>query len=301
MFVDQSLRIRRGEFGQASALLLCTVAAILSLVFGVIHVAHLGAQRVASANSVDAIALSAATWEARALNMISALNDGIEQCFRLIRWTCVLWAAMAIAAATGMGMSAFLEYSKRAGRVIRSAWETARRFSAWEKKIRDAIPYLILAETTRLAAELHVTGALFPYDPRGAHDHERTLELHVTESAPIGLTDALAPIHQAKRKIARWKWARKIAKPIFGIIDSVLHSAIGANPAPIVMLIPEEHLSFRQKVRFSGFRAASAIPLPFQPAKTKNRFFFETAAEAYGGTATSMSWRSRFTEWKGEK
>ncbi|HZD55064.1 MAG TPA: hypothetical protein VE080_02295, partial [Candidatus Aquicultoraceae bacterium] len=212
LFVTQSLRARRGDYGQASVLLLCTVAAILSLVFGVIHVAHLGAEKVASANSVDAIALSAATWEARALNMIAALNDGIEQCFRLIRWTCVLWAAMAIAAATGLGVSAFLEYSKKAGRTIRSAWETARRFSAWERKIRDAVPYLILAETGRLAAQLEVAGALFPYDPRGPRDGERTLELHVTEGAPIFLTDAVAPIRQAERKIAKWKWARKIAK-----------------------------------------------------------------------------------------
>jgi hypothetical protein len=277
LFVTQSLRARRGDYGQASVLLLCTVAAILSLVFGVIHVAHLGAEKVASANSVDAIALSAATWEARALNMIAALNDGIEQCFRLIRWTCVLWAAMAIAAATGLGVSAFLEYSKKAGRTIRSAWETARRFSAWERKIRDAVPYLILAETGRLAAQLEVAGALFPYDPRGP------------------------PIHQAKRKIARWKWARKVAKSIFGIIDSVLRSAIGSDPAPIFMLVPEDHIASRQRVRFAGSRSASAIPVPFFPSNPPVRFLTESAAEAYGGTATSMTWKSRFTEWTREK
>ena len=35
------------------------------------------AAKVASANSTDAVALSAATWEARGLNIIAALNDGI--------------------------------------------------------------------------------------------------------------------------------------------------------------------------------------------------------------------------------
>src|SRR3989304_3832338 len=125
IFTRQAVLVRQGAYGQAAVLLLTTLTAVLSVVFAAVYVAHLGVEKIASANAVDAIALSAATWEARGLNMIAAFNDGIQQCFRLIRWTCVLWAAMAIAACTGLGLPAFLEYSKRAARIIRSSWNTA--------------------------------------------------------------------------------------------------------------------------------------------------------------------------------
>ena len=301
IFTRQALRIRRGAYGQAVVLLLTTLTALLSVVFAAVYVAHLGGEKIASANAVDAIALSAATWEARGLNMISALNDGIEQCFRLIRWTSVVWAAMAIAALTGLGLPAFLEYSKQAARIIRSSWNTARQFAMWAEKVKDALPYLILAETALLAGKLKVTGALYPFDPRGPHDQERTLTLHLTQGPPLTLADALSPIHDVKRKIGKWKWAKKIAGKVIGIIDSAIGSVPGTDKGPIFMLIPEEHFPLRQKVRFAGFRTVSPIPVPLLPAPSKNRFLFETAAEPYGGGAKEMSWKSRFAEWRREK
>jgi hypothetical protein len=301
IFSRQALRVRQGACGQAVVLLLTTLAAILSLVFAAVYVAYLGSEKIASANAVDAIALSAATWEARGLNMIAALNDGIEQCFRLIRWTSVVWAAMAIAALTGVSLPAFLEYSKQAARIIRSSWNTARQFAMWAEKIKEALPYLILAETALLARKLKVTGALYPFDPRGPHDQERTLTLHLTRGPPLTLADALSPIHSVKRKIGKWKWAKKIAGKVIGIIDSVLGSVLGSDTGPIFMLTPEEHFPHRQKVRFAGFREVTPIPVPLLPTPSKHRFPFETAAEPYGGGATEMSWKSRFTEWRREK
>ena len=295
MFPRQILCLRQGAYGQAAVLLLTILTAILSVVFMAVYLSHLGTEKVASANAVDAIALSAATWEARGLNMIAVLNDGIEQCFRLIRWTSVLWAAMAIAALTGFGLSAFLRYSRKAARVIRSSWNTARRFAKWEEKIKEAIPYFVLAETARLSRELQVKGILYPFDPRGPHDHERTLELHLTRSSPLTLADAISPINNVKRKIRKWKWAKKIAGKVAGIIDSALRSFLGTTPDPIYMLVPEIDLPVRQNVRFTGFKAVSSIPVPFFSSGSKNRFLFETSAEAYGGSATEMSWKSRFT------
>jgi hypothetical protein len=300
MFTRQTLFVRQGAYGQATVLLLTTLMAVLSVVYAAVYVAHLGAEKVASANAIDSIALSAATWEARGLNVIAGLNDGIQQCFRLIRWTCVLWAAMAIAACTGLGLPAFLEYSKRAARIIRSTWRTAQQFAKWAEKVKAAIPFIILAETANLSRELKVTGALYPLDPRGPHDDERTLELHLTLSPPLTLADALSPIQRVKKKISKWKWAKKIVRRIVGIIDYALRPLLGSNPAPVVMLIPEDHLPERQQVRFSGFKAVSPIRIPFFSAASKNRFYFDTCAEPYGGGATDMTWKSRFTEWRRE-
>ena len=298
MFPRQASYLRQGAYGQAAVLLLTTLTAILSVVFMAVYLSHLGTEKVASANAVDAIVLSAATWEARGLNMIAALNDGIEQCFRLIRWTSVLWAAMAVAALTGIGLSAFLKYSRQAARVIRSSWNTARQFAIWAEKIKDAIPYFVLAETVRLSRELQVTGILYPFDPRGPHDNERTLELHLTRSPPLTLADAISPINKVKGKIRKWKWAKKIAGRVVGIIDSALQSLLGTTPGPIYMLVPETDLPVRQKVRFTGFKAVSSLPVPFFPPASRNRFLFETSAEPYGGSATEMSWRSRLTVWR---
>ncbi len=301
MFPRQMSFVRDGNYGQAVVLLLTTLIAVLSVVFLAASIGHLGAEKVASANAVDAIALSAATWEARGLNIIAALNDGILQCLRLIRWTCVLWAAMAIAACTGLGLPAFLNYSKRAAGIIRSSWNTALQFAKWSEKARDAIPFLILAETAKLSRELKVTGALYPFDPGGPHDHERTLELHLIQGPPITLADALSPIHKVKRTIKKWKWAKRVAGRIVSIIDSVLQSSLGSRLAPITMLVPENDLPDRQKVRFAGSRAVSPVPIPFFSSPSKVPFVFEASAEPYGGGATEMSWRSRLTEWRRER
>src|SRR4030067_956193 len=80
IFTRQALRVRQGAYGQAVVLLLTTLTAILSVVFAAAYVAHLGGEKIASANAVDAIPLCAATWEARGLHMIAALHAGIEQC-----------------------------------------------------------------------------------------------------------------------------------------------------------------------------------------------------------------------------
>jgi hypothetical protein len=301
MFTMQMQPLRQGNYGQATVLLLTTIVAILSVVFMAAYIGYLGAAKVASANAVDAIALSAATWEARGLNLIAGLNDGILQCLRLIRWTCVLWAAMAIAACFGLGLPVFLDYSKRAARIIRSAWDTALRLAQWSEKIRDAIPFLILAETGRLSRELKVTGVLHPFDPGGPHDHDRTLELHLTHGPPITLVDALSPLHKVKQKIRKWKWAKKISGRIVGIIDSTLHSVLDSGLAAINMLVPEDDLPDRQKVRFAGFRVVSPVPIPFFSSNSRYRFYSQSSAEPYGGGATEMSWRSRLTEWRKER
>jgi hypothetical protein len=92
-FPRQIAKAREGNSGQAAVLFLTVASAILALLFSVIYTAHLGAARIASSNAIDAIALSAATWEARGLNLVASLNDGILQCLRAIRWICIVWAA----------------------------------------------------------------------------------------------------------------------------------------------------------------------------------------------------------------
>jgi hypothetical protein len=287
--------LRRGNAGQATVLFLTTVSAILVLVFSTIYTAHLGVERVASSNAVDAIALSAATWEARGLNLIASLNDGILQCFRAIRAICIVWAALAVAACFGAGMPAFTAYSQRAPRMIRSYWNCAKQLEEWSGRIKTLTPYLVLAETASLSRKLNVIGILTPLDPHGPHDGKHTLELHVKPGPPLLLTDALSPITDVPGRIAKWKWAKKIARAISTVIDSAVRSIIGAGGPPIRMLEPEDDFPRRQKVRFAGYKSFSPLPIPFLNRNEKHRFLMESFAEPYGGGTADMTWKSRLT------
>lgn len=295
LFSKQAVLLRRGNAGQATVLLLTAAAAILSVAFASVYVSHLGAEKVAAANAVDAVALSAATWEARGLNMIAALNDGILQCLRVIRWTCIVWAALAVTACFGVGIPAFVAYSRRAIKIIRSYWKCARQLAEWSEKVKEATPYLVLAETVSLSKKLSVVGTLLPLDPRGAHDRENTLELHVAKGPPIHLVDALGPIIEVPGKIGKSRWSKKITRRIIGVVDAAIRAIIGAGGEPIRMLVPESDFAKRQKIRFAGFRSSSPLPIADPAWSAAKRFYSECWAEPHGGGAASMTWRSRLT------
>ncbi len=301
LFTRRIALARGGNAGQATLLLAIVATVVLSLVYATVYVSNLGAAKVASANASDAIALSAATWEARGLNTIAALNDGILQCFRVIRWTCVVWAALAIAACAGAGMPAFATYSKQAVRTIRACWKCARELADWSEKVKTAVPALVLAETASLSRALKVTGTIHPFDPRGRHDAENTLELHVAPGPPLYLIDALGPIAQVPRRIRGWKWASHMVGQVCGAIDGAIRTIIGGDARPIRMLVPESDLARRQKVRFAGIMSSTPLPIPDRDWSKKREFISEAFAEPYGGNATEMKWKSRLTEKPEEK
>lgn len=296
IFTKRVTLLRAGNAGQATLLVAIVVTAILSLVYATVYISHLGAAKVASANASDAVALSVATWEARGLNLIAAMNDGILQCFRVIRWTCVIWAALAVAACSGYGMPVFAAYSRRAIKMIRSYWRVARELADWSEKVKKAVPALALAEAVALSKTLKVTGLLDPFDPRGRHDGQNTLELHVAPGPPLYLIDALGPIAQIPARIKKWKWAAKVVRQITAVIDGAIRTIIGGDGRPIRMLVPESDFLKRQKVRFAGYTSSTPLPIPDRDWSRQRRFFFQSFAEPYGGSATEMTWTSRLTE-----
>lgn len=298
LFPRQREHLRADRRGQATILLLATVSALAAVGLAAVQLQHLGTETVAVADRVDAIALSAATWEARGLNVIAALNDGILQALRLIRWTCVIWAALAVAACFG-AVEPFLEYSSRAPKILRDLWNCALQLSNWSFKVKEAVPYLVLQETASLSARYGLQGALVPFNPRGAHDGKNTLELHVSLGPPISFADAISPITRVPRKIAKWKWAKKIVRMVTSTIDRALRGILGTLPGSIRMLVPEEDLLRRQKVRFAGGRLPSPLPVPFLPQPKTAPLADSSVGEVYGGGTTEMTWKSRLSrEWE---
>jgi hypothetical protein len=261
---------------------------------------HVAAARVSTANSVDAIALSAATWEARCLNLIAALNDGAIQCLRVIRWTCVQWAALAVAAAFGFGAPAFATYTREARRLIAGYWDTAHLLVSWSEKIRKAAPYLVLGEVAALSSRRSIAGILFPPNPRGPHDGRNTLELHLAPGAPIPLTDAIAPISGVLNRLKRIRVLRSAMKTVIALLDTALRGIVGTGKGPIRMLEPETDFPDRQFVRFEGIHTVPDLPIPFLGERGKRRVLEEATAHPYGGGSAEMTWRSRLTE-RGKK
>ena len=295
-FSRQAVQWRAGNRGQATALFLVVAATLLVVVFASIRLHHVAVARVTTADSVDAIALSAATWEARCLNLIAALNDGAIQCFRVIRWTCVVWAALAVAAAFGFGAPAFAEYTREARRLIAGYWDTAHLLVSWTEKIRKAAPYLVLGEVADLSSRRSVAGILSPLNPRGPHDGKNTLELHLAPGAPIPLTDAIAPISGVLTRLKKIRFLKSAMKTVIALLDTSLRGIIRTNKGPIRMLEPEKDFPDRQFVRFDGIHTVPDLSIPFLDEQGKRRVFAEATAQPYGGGSATMTWRSRLTE-----
>lgn len=288
-FFPRQVVLARGDHrGQATTLFLVTVTLMLSLIFSAAFLSHQGVQKVASVNSIDSIALSAATWEARGLNLIAALNDGIFQCIRLIRWICAVWAVLAVAAATGYGIPAFAAYSDYAKVAIRNLWDRAKELSVWADRVRETIPSFVLGETVLLSTRLDVKGVLSPSNPSGPHDGENTLELHLRKGEPIGLADALNPILRIL--------GGKIGKPVKSILNPILSGLLGSSREPIRLLVPESDFEKRQHVRFSGFKETESLPIPLLSTSGRRRYAFSTHARPYGGGVAEMTWKSRIFE-----
>jgi hypothetical protein len=294
-FSRQAVRLRSGNPGQATALFLVVAATLLVVVFASIRLHHVAVARVSTADSVDAIALSAATWEARCLNLIAALNDGAIQCTRIIRYTCVVWAALAVAAAFGVGAPAFAEYTREARRLIAGYWETAHLLVSWSEKIRKMAPYLVLGEVAALSNRRNVAGILSPLNPRGPHDGKNTLELHLAPGAPVYLTDAIAPIRGVLNRLKRIRLLKSATKAVIALLDTALRGIVGTGKGPIRMLEPEEDFPDRQFVRFEGIRTVPGLPIPFLEEQGKRRVVEEATAQPYGGGTAEMTWRSRLT------
>ena len=295
-FSRQALQLRAGNRGQATALFLVVAATLLVVVFASIRLHHVAVARVSAANSVDAVALSAATWEARCLNLISALNDGATQCFRVIRWICAVWAALAVAAAFGVGVPAFAEYTRNARKLIAGYWDTAHLLVYWSEKIRKAAPYLVLGETAALSKQRNVAGILFPSNPAGLHDGKDTLELHLAPGPPISLLDAIAPISGVLNQLKRFRLLKSAMKAVIGLLDAALRGIVVSSKGPIRMLEPEKDFPVRQFVRFEGIHTVPDLPIPFLHEQGKRLVFEEATAQPYGGGSTEMTWKSRLTE-----
>jgi hypothetical protein len=206
-----------------------------------------------------------------------------------------VWAALAVAAAFGIGAPSFAVFTREARRLIAGYWNIAHLLVSWADKIRKAAPYLVLAEVASLSSRRDVVGILSPANPRGPHDGKDTLELHLTPGAPITLADAVAPIREISNRLKGIRILTGAMKSVIGFLETALRAIVATDKGPIRMLEPEKDFTDRQVVRFEGVRTVPDLPIPFLGEQGERRILEDATAQPYGGGSAEMTWRSRLT------
>ncbi len=107
--------------GQALVLAVIVIPLLLAFLFYALGIGDIIRTKIHLQNVADSAALSAATWQARGLNILVAMNNGIEACYISIA---ILLPALLMALSSGNApISAFLF------KAIERCWRTAQQIS----------------------------------------------------------------------------------------------------------------------------------------------------------------------------
>lgn len=169
-------RLRSDEGGQVivfSALILFVLVCVLVVTFDVGSLVH---KRISLQNAADASAVSGAAWEARGLNLIASLNQGIVTMFGIMT---------AYVVVTGISAYCFPALGSQLVRcapdVLITLYTIAGEMAKIEKKVVSVTPYLTEGEAVRIADadSPRAVAVPYPFIPGNPHDRQENLGLHV--------------------------------------------------------------------------------------------------------------------------
>jgi len=156
-----------------AALVLFVLLCFVAVTYNVGSLVH---KRISLQNAADASSLSGATWEAKGLNLIASLNQGIVTMFGIMTGYVVV-----------TGVSAFVmpalssQMIQCAPDVLITLYTIAGEMAKLEKKIVEVTPYLVDAEALRIANANSPRAVVLPYPfiPGDPHKKASNLGLHV--------------------------------------------------------------------------------------------------------------------------
>ncbi len=163
-----------GDTGQAAVFVVITLVTLLVFVATVANVGRELSYKMEMQNTADSASMAGAVWEARGLNLIAGLNQGIVLCIELIIIIVAAIAILGVCAGTlwwaGIGeacASALPVVINFANKVIRRLWNTAVEMSKLEKKIAEIVPFIVpVAVGLAGGANPHSPVAIpYPYQP----------------------------------------------------------------------------------------------------------------------------------------
>jgi hypothetical protein len=162
------------ERGQAMVFVVIVLITLLIFVASVVNVGREISYKMEMQNTADSASIAGAVWEARGLNLIAGLNQGIVLSVELIVIIVSAIAILGVCSATlwwaGIGeacATALPVVLNFANNAIRRLWNTAVEMSNLEKKIARIFPYIVPA-AVELASGANPNSPVsipYPYQP----------------------------------------------------------------------------------------------------------------------------------------
>ncbi|MGB9735983.1 MAG: Tad domain-containing protein [bacterium] len=164
------------EQGQAIVFVIITLVTLIVFIAAVANVGRELSYKIQLQNTADSASMAGAVWEARGLNLIAGLNQGIVLSVELIVIVVSAIAILGVCSATlwwaGIGeacASALPPVLEFANDVIPRLWNTATEMSRLEKKIAQIFPDIVPV-AIEVAGGANPDSPLsipYPYQPSG--------------------------------------------------------------------------------------------------------------------------------------
>ncbi len=277
--------------GYVTAFTLVTSLALITSVFLSINTGKYFYEQNSVETAADSIAISLATWESRGLNAIAILNYGMSRSVHLIRVVLLLWVS-SIGLALSGNPSLFFHLSKKAPAVIRKLWDSGVKFSNMAKKIKKAVPPLMLACLSRLLKYYNINGFLYPSIPAPGRRSDAVLRLCLEDGEPLTITGIMGELrgkarsHRPKSRFKRF-FFKRLTRIFFSQVRFLF-----ALKGEIIPQVTERDFHEKQVVYFVGY-SGSRAPLLGTIFNEKYRNYAVSCAKPYGGTSFKAAWKSR--------
>ena len=163
-----------GEQGQAIVFVVITLVTLLIFIAAVANVGRELSYKMDMQNTADSASIAGTVWEARGLNLIAGLNQGIVLTVELIIIIVAAIAILGVCSATlwwaGIGeacATALPVVLNFANNAIRRLWNTAVEMSKLEEKIAKNFPYMVpvAVELASGANQNSPISIPYPYQP----------------------------------------------------------------------------------------------------------------------------------------
>lgn len=232
------MKHRNLERGAVSLLLIAGLVGLSAVLFFVLHEGAEIQARIELQRAADAAATSGAVWEARAYNLIAAMNEGILICVTTAFTALAIVAALKICAATVVGAAvcglALANTEEMLIQTAKTSWQTATELSSLERYIQKSAPYFVLYATDQSARDNGAEhGFSYPYIPEGMggdHDRLSTLTLHLKD----GGFKAVEKKVLEKLSLQLPGPVDKVLDLLLVLVDQILRTA-GEDPDPLVL------------------------------------------------------------------
>jgi len=278
---------------KGAVLPLCAVTAI-ALVTAVGFAVNMGAyfyDRSYTENSGDAIALSLSTVEARGMNAVAFLNEGMFTAVGHIRTILVAWIA-SIGVALSGHIAPFLRLTRRAPGTIRKLWAEGVTLSKVARKIRKTYPGILHGYTISLMRYYSVKGVVTQQRRKVKNGKTHTLSLEVKDGKPLELLSIVREAKGSMRvKRPRNPFKRHLFKFLMRNFSGALKKALRLKGKIIPQVVKESSSSGETIIFLGSHGTKETYFRSLFPYSYKN--VTRGTALVTGGSYRRATWTSR--------